>query len=116
MQAINVTIINPWFLTVFAGTAVLCIMSVVWTIASGHGPAAAGPLTGSALYVLGVVMLTRVYNIPRNDALAAVAPETDEAARLWVDYLATWTFWNHVRTVAALAAAVAFLAPRWFGW
>jgi uncharacterized membrane protein len=112
MQAINVTILTPWFLGAFAGTAVLCIALVVLTIARGDGAFAAGTLTGSALYLIGVVMVTRVFHIPRNDALAAVAPDTDEAARFWVDYLATWTFWNHVRTLAALAAAVAFLAPR----
>jgi uncharacterized membrane protein len=37
--------------------------------------------------------------VPRNDALAAVAP--------WSRYLDEWTMWNHVRTVAALAAAAA---------
>jgi uncharacterized membrane protein len=30
-----------------------------------------------------------------------------EGARVWADYLVTWTTWNHVRTVAALAAAAA---------
>jgi uncharacterized membrane protein len=116
MQAINVVIINPWFLTVFAGTGILCLAAVVWTIASGHGLSAAGPLTGAALYILGVVLVTRSFNIPRNDALAAVAPESADGARVWQDYLRTWTLWNHVRVAAAIAAALAFLSPRWFGW
>lgn len=33
MQAISVVILNPWFLGVFAGTAVLCIFSLVLLIA-----------------------------------------------------------------------------------
>ncbi|MGH8532930.1 MAG: hypothetical protein ACREV1_09465 [Gammaproteobacteria bacterium] len=33
-------------------------------------------------------------------------PGSAEGIRLWVDYLNTWTAWNHVRTVAALAAAI----------
>jgi uncharacterized membrane protein len=30
------------------------------------------------------------------------------AGVLWADYRYTWTFWNHVRTVAAFAAAASF--------
>ena len=116
MQAINVVIINPWFLTVFAGTAVLCLAAVVWTIAAGQRLSAAGPLVGAVLYILGVVMVTRTFHIPRNDALAAVAPESADGARLWQDYLRTWTRWNHIRVAAAIGAALAFLSPRWFGW
>ena len=109
MQAINVVILNPWFLGVFAGTAVLCIFSLVPLIAQNAWPPATGPLVGSLLYLIGVVMVTRVFNLPRNDALAAANPESADAARLWEGYLKTWTSWNHVRTAAALAAALAFL-------
>jgi uncharacterized membrane protein len=116
MQAINVVIINAWFLTVFVGTAALCLATMVWTIAGVRGPSAVGALTGAALYLVGVVFVTRAFNIPRSAALAAVAPESAEAARLWADYLGIWTLWNHLRTVAAIAAALAFLSPRWFGW
>ena len=48
------------------------------------------------------------FNVPRNDALEAVRPETAEAAALWARYLVEWTRWNHVRTLGALAAAVLF--------
>ena len=106
MQAINVAIINPWFLGVFAGTAVLCIVSLVWTVAQNAWPPPTGVLVGSLLYLVGVVMITRVYHIPRNDALAAATPDTDAGAALWSDYLRMWTWWNHIRT----AAAIAFLA------
>jgi uncharacterized membrane protein len=109
MQAINVVILNPWFLGLFAGTAVLCIFSLVWLVAQNAWPPATGPLAGSLLYLLGVVMVTRIFNLPRNETLAAVDPESADAAVLWKDYLRTWTWWNHVRTAAALAAALAFL-------
>jgi uncharacterized membrane protein len=109
MQAINVVILNPWFLGLFAGTAVLCILSLVYLIEQNAWPPATGPLAGSLLYLIGVVMVTRMFNIPRNDALAAANPESAEAAKLWEDYLTTWTWWNHVRTAAALGAALAFL-------
>ncbi|MGV0027143.1 anthrone oxygenase family protein [Phormidesmis priestleyi] len=44
-------------------------------------------------------------NVPLNDALAIVKPESTEGASLWAKYLINWTFWNHVRTSAAIAAA-----------
>jgi len=46
--------------------------------------------------------------VPRNNALAAVAPSSAEGAELWTGYLRIWTAWNHLRTSAALATAVLF--------
>jgi uncharacterized membrane protein len=74
---------------------------------------AASALLGGLLYLVGVMFVTVRCNLPRNDALARVAPEGEAAARLWGDYLSRWTTWNHVRTVAAFAAAIAFALPRW---
>ncbi|WP_156164855.1 hypothetical protein [Bradyrhizobium sp. LTSP885] len=31
------------------------------------------------------------------------------AAPVWARYLADWTFWNHVRTVASTAATALFI-------
>src|SRR5262249_35165170 len=42
------------------------------------------------------------------DALSAVSPESAEGAALWSRYLRDWMTWNHVRGVAALAAAACF--------
>jgi uncharacterized membrane protein len=113
MQAINVVILNPVFLGVFVGTAAACAvvfgMSIVW-----WDPATtAGPLIGSLLYLIGSIVVTGRCNVPRNNALARVAPDSADGARLWMDYLGTWTFWNHVRTIASLLALVAFVLPRW---
>jgi uncharacterized membrane protein len=47
--------------------------------------------------------------VPRNNALAVVAPASAEGARLWSTYLSSWTAWNHVRAAAALVAAAAFI-------
>jgi uncharacterized membrane protein len=49
-----------------------------------------------------------LFNVPRNNALAAVLATGEEGAALWSDYLAVWTRWNHVRTSASMAAAAAF--------
>lgn len=108
MQSINVVIINPWFLTPFFGTAATCAFMVIASLLRWHDPGAWYWLVGGVLYLVGTILVTMVFNVPRNDALAVAAPASPEAARLWTAYLSTWTAWNHVRTIAALAAAVLF--------
>jgi len=107
-QSINVVIINPWFLTPFFGTAVTCVFTIIASLLRWHDPGASYGLVGSVLYLVGTVLVTMIFNVPRNDALAIVTPPSTEAARLWAAYLVTWTTWNHVRTIAALAAALLF--------
>lgn len=108
MQTINVVVINPWFLTPFFGTAVTCMFLMIASLPRWHDPRSRYWLAGSVLYLVGTVMVTMLFNVPRNNALAAIAPSSPEAARLWVSYLSRWTAWNHVRTIAALAAAALF--------
>jgi uncharacterized membrane protein len=62
-----------------------------------------------------VIFVTMRFNLPHNNALARVRLDSDEAARLGVRDLSRWTAWNHVRTIAALGAALSFAIPRWFG-
>lgn len=108
MQTINVVVMNPWFLSVFLGTGLACLVSVVAAIARWQRPGAGYALAGAVLYLAGTLTVTMLFNVPRNDALAAVAPHSAEGAALWADYLSNWTLWNHVRTAAALAAAALF--------
>jgi uncharacterized membrane protein len=106
MQSINVVVLNPWFLVPFLGTALTCAILVVAALFGGDDPRAPYRLAGGALYLVGTVLVTMVFNVPRNDTLAAVVPDTPAAASLWADYLSGWTFWNHVRTAAGLVAAL----------
>ena len=109
MQSINAVVINPLFLAAFFGTAVSCIALAVFSLVRWHPPGTALLLAGSALYLLGTILVTLLCNVPRNGALAAVEPASDEGARLWARYLRTWTAWNHVRTVAAISAAASLM-------
>jgi uncharacterized membrane protein len=104
MQLINITVINPLFMAAFLGTAVACIFLAVSSVLRWHQPGTAYLLVGSLLYLIGTVGVTIVCNVPLNEALARVEPGSTEGASLWVSYLANWTAWNHVRTIAALAA------------
>jgi uncharacterized membrane protein len=109
MQSVNVAAITPLFMLALFGTAASCAVLAIASLSRWNEPGAVYMLAGSVLYLAGAVLVTIVFNVPRNDALAAVAPESAEGARLWMGYLAGWTAWNHVRTVASLGATAAFL-------
>ncbi|MEX0733222.1 MAG: anthrone oxygenase family protein [Steroidobacteraceae bacterium] len=108
MQSINVAVINPWFMTLFFGAPAACAFAIAASILLWQDPRAAWWLAGGLVYVVGTFLVTMFCNVPRNNALDAVTSTSADAARLWSVYLSEWTAWNHVRTVAALAAAVAF--------
>ena len=57
---------------------------------------------------MGSLMVTMVFNVPMNNALAAAVPDDANSADLWANYLTNWTFWNHIRTAASLGAAACF--------
>ena len=105
MQQINVTVLTPWFLGPFLGTAAGCAVLGALSLGRLREPGAALALGGSVLYVVGVLGVTVACNIPRNDALDAVEPNSAEGAALWARYVPEWPAWNTARTVAALAAA-----------
>ena len=106
MQSINVAVLNPVFFAAFFGTAVL---SLVLAVAALVGWSLPYLLAGSLLYLVGTALVTIVFNVPLNNRLASVTPDSAEAAGLWTRYLSTWTAWNHVRTVTSLAAAACFI-------
>jgi uncharacterized membrane protein len=105
MQSINVAVINPAFMAVFLGTAATCLALAVFSLARWHEAGAGYLLIGSLLYLAGAFVVTLVFNVPLNDALAATNPASADGANLWARYVATWTSWNHVRMAAALIAA-----------
>jgi uncharacterized membrane protein len=113
MKSINIAVINPMFLGVFLGTAVGCVILVVSALLTWQHPGAACVLVGSALYLLGTFLVTTIFNVPRNDALAGLNSASAESARFWAEYVAGWTLWNHVRTIAAIAAAILLVIALW---
>lgn len=108
MQSINVAVINPSFFAVFFGTAVICLYLAVRSVLKWGQPGVSLVLVACLLYLAGTILVTIVFNVPLNDALAGVKPESAEGARMWAAYVVRWTAWNHVRTLAALAAAALF--------
>ena len=111
MQRINVVVLNPPFLAVFVGTAVLGLVCVA-VAAFGWVPDRPWLMVGAGLsYAIGTFGVTMIGNVPRNERLARLQPDSADASGYWATYVGEWLFWNHVRTVAAVAsAAMAALA------
>ena len=70
MQSINIVVLRSLFMAVFLGTAATCALLIVPATRMWNGPGAACLLAGSLLYLVGTVLVTMVFNVPRNDALA----------------------------------------------
>lgn len=109
MQSINIAVINPVFLGVFLGTAILCAILAIISITRWNESGSAYSLIGAVLYIAGTFLVTMLFNIPLNNALAAADPDSANGLDIWKNYLNIWTAWNHVRTVAALAATALFI-------
>jgi uncharacterized membrane protein len=105
MQAINVTAVTFAFMAALFGTAAACGALAVLALFAWDESFAPYLLVGSALYLVGTILLTIAYHVPRNEALARVEPHSVEAESHWRRYLSAWTAWNHVRAGTALAAA-----------
>ena len=110
MQIINVevwksvTIVLLWgFVAITAGLGGYAYFNL-------PGPSQPYILFGSASYIIGVLGISYLFNIPLNDRLAALDFNSPAAATYWREtYLPRWTFWNYLRAIAAGTTAICFL-------
>jgi uncharacterized membrane protein len=110
MQSINRDILNPLFFVAFMGTALSSLVLGVVSLTRWHEASAVFRFAGSTFYMIGVIGVTMAYHIPRNDALAKIDPASAQAPAAWSKFLSEWTPSNHVRTIAAIAALLSFVA------
>lgn len=87
MQSINITVINPSFMAVFMGTALICLFLAISSLSKWHQPGSPRLLVGSLLYLVVTFGVTILFNVPLNDALAKATPNSPEGAKLWANYL-----------------------------
>jgi uncharacterized membrane protein len=105
MQSINVVVINVIIVVALFGTGVACVVLIVGAVLDWGEPYAVYLLIGAAVYLVGTILLTGAYHVPRNEALATVDPNSPDAAGHWSRYVKEWTAANHLRTMAPLASA-----------
>jgi uncharacterized membrane protein len=108
MNAVNKAAPAPLFMLALFGTGAVGIVVSATALRHLDQRWALYVLAGTALYLV-CLILTAVYHVPRNNALALADPTAPGAAQTWAHYLSGWTAWNHVRTVTSLAGSVAFI-------
>ncbi|HET6299283.1 MAG TPA: anthrone oxygenase family protein [Kribbella sp.] len=107
MNLINVRIQNPLFLLLFVGTALVCLtLAVLVFVQDTSGKW--WVLAGSLLYLVGMVVVSFAINIPLNDQLATLDPNSAAGAAEWQNYLARWTPANNLRAAACALGVIAF--------
>ena len=108
MQSINVAAVTPLFMTALFGTAGACLLLAFFSFAQWQKTGSGYVLAGSLLYLIGSILVTVAFNVPRNDTLAALDPASVASVAPWTSFIRSWTVWNHVRGVASLLAAASF--------
>ncbi|MGE3830276.1 MAG: DUF1772 domain-containing protein [Parvibaculaceae bacterium] len=109
MKAINITIVNPLFLTIFLGTAVLCVALIILALLKWSGAPSVWLIAGSLIYLAGSIAVTMIFNVPLNNVIEATALDSAQAGAVWARYMAEWVPWNHVRSVACTASLACFI-------
>ena len=107
MQRINAAVTNPLFGVVFFGTALLCLAILLLTLRHLPSNAALLLFGGALCYLVGVIGVTIVCNVPLNNMLASTA--ASQASERWPGYVAEWQRWNHVRTFAGTLSLLLFV-------
>lgn len=108
MQSINVTIVTPLFVLVFLGTAVASVVLAAAAVLQLDDDGAVAVLVGSLLYLVGCMVVTIGYHIPRNNTLDTFDAASPEAAAYWERFVPRWVAGNHLRTLGCVGAVVAF--------
>jgi uncharacterized membrane protein len=105
MQRINIVVLNPAFLGAFTGSALLSVIAIAAGFFAWESPRSAWLVAAGLAYLAGTFLVTIRMNVPLNNRLANLLPESTAAATFWPQYVREWTRWNHVRTLAAIVSA-----------
>ena len=105
MQAINREAPTPPFMLLLFGTGAACLVLMIYAALHFQDPGSKYQLIAGALYIVGVVLVTGLYHVPRNNVLDGLDPNSAEGIAYWATYLEEWVRMNHVRTIAPLLAA-----------
>ncbi|MEQ9447924.1 MAG: DUF1772 domain-containing protein [Rhodospirillaceae bacterium] len=110
MQVINREVFRWVFMTLFLGMSALSLLVAVYGgFFLGDGPGRMMMIAG-LVYLIGCFGVTICFNVPMNEALAAMDLTSEDTRAYWTDtYLQRWTFWNTVRTIACCVSSALLL-------
>ena len=109
MQSINLVIVKRSFLGVFFGTGVLVVLALVIGWNNMGDFARIFSIVGAMVYIIGCLGVTIAFNVPLNNRLAVVDPNSEEGEQVWNIYLVEWVKWNHVRSISTLLSTLALM-------
>lgn len=110
MQIINVEVWKSIFIFLLWGFVAITAALGLYAYFAVSGPAQPYILVGSVSYIIGVLGISYLFNIPMNNKLATLDFTGNQAAAYWRNtYLPRWTFWNYIRAIASGITAICFL-------
>jgi uncharacterized membrane protein len=108
MNAINTVILRSLFMPLFLLTSLASLVLAIIGLFYQPGAGAFPLFAGGVCYFVGMFIVTMVFNVPLNNRLQASQAHDVDAN--WRRYISAWVRWNHLRTLASLAASALFIA------
>lgn len=106
MNSINKIILRSAFMPLFFGSSIISVLLIFASIAHWGEAGAEITLIAGTVYFVGMFACTALFNVPLNNLLAGLDPNSANAPQVWAHYLKTWTNWNHLRTLSSLVTCV----------
>ena len=91
MRSINVAALKWPFMAAFFGTAASCALLAVGSLFWRQDHFDSYLFIGGGIYLVGAVLVTVLFNVPRNEKLIGVRSDSVEGTELWSRYVAEWT-------------------------
>lgn len=109
MVGLNRTVYRSVFMLLLMGLVPISGSLGLLALWQFEGTARALTMAGSAAYLIGVIAVTGLGNVPMNTRLEAMDGQPRETAGYWPRYAQRWTRLNHVRTAGSALAGLCWL-------
>jgi uncharacterized membrane protein len=109
MNSINEVILHSWFMPLFIGSTIIALLLVIISLKNWTGSTSILLFMAGIIYIFGMFLCTAVFNVPLNNELAQITPDSPNAYQIWNDYLKNWTKWNHLRTLSSLLSSILYI-------
>ncbi len=109
MTSINRRVYRSIFIAGIWMVAILSAALIFAGFTQPKSPASYWLIGGGIIYILGVIAVSFIYNIPMNHKLEALGTTNKESDSYWKRYLSKWLLWNHARSASAIASSLCYL-------
>ena len=109
MVGLTRTVYRSVFMVMLLGLVPSAIVLAIVAFWQLQDAARAITVVGSAAYLMGVVAVTALGNVPMNTRLDQVSERSRAITEYWPAYVRGWTYLNHVRTASALTTGACWM-------